>query len=409
MSGVGRGGGTPFSGRTIFWVILVGVVAFGGLLLLGAYGPDLNRSRNGGAHPLSISAVGYKGLVDLIGYSGGKAALLRDERALATEDLLILTPEISTSPDEIAKRVESRLAKPTLIVLPKWRTQAQELHRGWVQKMGMVDATELDALIAKIGNARIATIEQPEGASTRLRATGLLSETAAIILPDVVHRIEGKSIEPLLVDDKGRMVLAGIGGRKLYILAEPDLLANHGLKSAATARAALAMLDDLNATGAEAIAFDLTLNGFGSSKNLLKLGFEPPFLALTLSLLGAALLAGLHAAARFGPARDEERAISFGKLALVENVAALIVRARREASTGWRYALLTREAVAMATGAPQRADEATLIAYLDRLGDGQAGTYSALAEDARLAADRDEVLAAARALYHWRRKFVREG
>ena len=110
-------------------------------------------------------------------------------------------------------------------------------------------------------------------------------------------------------------------------LADPDLINNHGLRNAETARAALALIDALNSTGARQVDFDLTMNGLGArgaAPNLLQLAFEPPFLAMTLALFVAALLAGLHGAFRFGPARREERAIAFGKAALVENSAGLI-------------------------------------------------------------------------------------
>ena len=75
--------------------------------------------------------------------------------------------------------------------------------------------------------------------------------------------------------------------------------------------------------------FDVTLNGLGSSKSPLKLMFDPPFLAVTLAIVAALLLAG--------PAGDRplrraaagrERAIAFGKAALVDNSAALVRKAR---------------------------------------------------------------------------------
>jgi hypothetical protein len=398
----------PFMLRRVLWILVIGSVAFAGLLLLAAYGPDLRRARDGGSHPLSISAVGYKGLVDLIGYSGGTAALLRDEQALGTRDLLVLTPEARTDPAEIAKRVAARTNAPTLIILPKWSVKARDLHPGWVERTGTIAPDVVTALLADIAPIHVIDVPVPNTRAVQLSAVGGMTAGASTGLPMATRRLEGLGIDPLLADSKGRAVLAAVSGRQLYVLAEPDLLANHGLRNSATARSALALLANLNASGAEAIAFDLTLNGLGQTKNLLKLAFEPPFVALTLSLLGAALLAGLHGGARFGPVRRDERMLAFGKRALVDNVSALIVRAGREAATGARYASFTRDAVAGATGAPRRSGEGALTLYLDRLG-GDEASYSALAEAAQTASSREELLAAARALYSWRRTYKRDG
>ena len=63
---------------------------------------------------------------------------------------------------------------------------------------------------------------------------------------------------------------------------------------------ALALLDYLNASSKEPMAFDVTLNGFGRTKSLLKLAFEPPFLAMTLALGALVLMLAVGAIRRFG-------------------------------------------------------------------------------------------------------------
>ncbi|TGS31661.1 DUF4350 domain-containing protein, partial [bacterium M00.F.Ca.ET.180.01.1.1] len=92
-----------------------------------------------------------------------------------------------------------------------------------------------------------------------------------------------------------------------------------------------------------AVMFDLTLHGVGQKYDLAKLLIEPPFLALTLSVLVAAALAFLHGLGRFGPPRAEGRAIAFGKRALVDTTATLLRRAGRLQGLGDRYAALVRQ------------------------------------------------------------------
>lgn len=394
---------SPFSVRTMLWVVAAGILAFAGLLILGTYAPDLRNGRNGGAHALSTSAIGFHGLADLIDGLPWEdwSYFVRSDGEWDGKELLVLTPEPGTDPDEIGKRLAPRADKPTLIVLPKWWVRQMPQKPAWVESAGTLPVEEIQRLIRQVPNFAL-----HRSAGGQLRAVNGLPADAATGAPAQLQTISGRNLRPLIVDGEGRIVLAEVGGRPLYILADPDLLNNQGLASADTARAAIAMIDWLNSSGAETVDFDLTLNGFGRSPSLMKLALEPPFLALTLCLLGAALLAGIQALFRFGPPAREEREIAFGKRALVDNSAALLKLARRQHRVGGRYALLTRDAVVAATGAPAQADEAALDAYLDRLAEPR---FSELAAAARVAADPAELAQAARALYRWRRDVIREG
>ena len=128
---------------------------------------------------------------------------------------------------------------------------------------------------------------------------------------------------------------------------------------------------------------------------------------MTLALLFAALLAGLHGAFRFGQARREERAIAFGKAALVENSAGLIRLARRETRLGGAYAEVVRQDAARIAAAPPALQGEALDAYLDRLDRGDGPPFSALAARLAAARDRHELVAAARALFSWKKDIIR--
>ena len=194
-------------------------------------------------------------------------------------------------------------------------------------------------------------------------------------------------------------MLGQIGEHPFYVLADPDLLSNIGMRDPVQARAALDLLDFLNATGAKSIAFDVTLNGLGHAPSPLKLAFDPPFLAMTLALAIAALLAGIQATARFGATRRRERAIAFGKAALIDNAAALVRKAGRQGVLGPRYLELVRDRAGTVFGVPPRLRDQAYDVYLDRLG-GRA-RFSELAEQARIATDPRAMLHAAQALHHW--------
>src|SRR3546814_11622763 len=87
------------------------------------------------------------------------------------------------------------------------------------------------------------------------------------------------SFIPLITDGRGGTVLARLGN--LYILADPDLLDNAGMKDARNAASALALLDWIKGEDATSLGFDVPLNGLGGSRSPLTLAFDPPCLALT--------------------------------------------------------------------------------------------------------------------------------
>jgi hypothetical protein len=116
----------------------------------------------------------------------------------------------------------------------------------------------------------------------------------------------------------------------------------------------------------------------------------------------ASIMALLHGLMRFGPPLREARAIERGKGVLVGNVAALLKLAKREGELGERYAALTRDSAATALGLPLGMSNETVRDRLDRL--TQIGTpFSVLEENATQTKNSTDMLAAARALYHWRK------
>ncbi len=359
---VGASTASPFRRVTAVVLVLVGIGAFVALLLLGAFAPDLRSGRNGGGHALSISATGYAALVRLADATGRRPRVTRDAREFTTEDLLVITPEYGSTNISEALR---RQTKPTLIVLPKWDASPDPRHPGWAVSHGLLDPSEPQAVLAP-GVQLVVKRRDGSGGGT-LTGAGLLDGLTArapaqlqvVTGIDIARRIIAQrfpdkapdgpgpappELHPLLSDGKGAMVLLQLGDHPLYVLTDPDLLNNQGLKDVAQARTALAMLDRLNSTGDDVgIAFDVSLNGFGHGQSPLKLLFVPPFLAMTLSLAAALLLAAIHGFVRFGPVRPRTRAIAFGKAALVDNAALLVAKAGYQTRMGARYGALLRE------------------------------------------------------------------
>lgn len=414
--GMGRSGAkgetSLFRGVTVALMLAIGLMGFVGMILLGAYAPDLRSGRNGGAHALSNAATGYSALVELARATGRNPAIIRDDHQFDSESLLVLTPESGAT--NVTKALQGRQAKPTLFVLPKWQTERDPDHKGWVRYSGLKPLYDPVGVLApgyqftmrqyRSGGGALETRGLPGGIAFRAPRpwqviTGITRDPKQI--DDEEYR-KATEMHPLIVDRHGNMVLVQVGPGPFFVLADPDLLNNRGMKDVGQAASALALLDWMNSNPPDAILFDVSLNGFGHSQSPMKLLFEPPFLAMTLAILAALLLAGIAAFGRFGPVRARGRAIAFGKAALVDNSAALIRRAGREAGLGWRYVAVVRERAVAAFGVPARLRDGALDAYLD--GYKGADRFTDLAKAAEEAGDRHSLLAAARALHAWQRE-----
>jgi hypothetical protein len=394
---------SPFSARTLALLIVAGIVGFAAFLLLVAYAPDLRSGQNGRAHGLSTSAVGFRGIAELLDSTGAEIDYVRDENERAITGLTIVTLEQQTDPERLATLIANGRSQPTLIVLPKWATVPIMGERDRVQSLGPLLGASGAQQLRDIVTISTSVAEARPGSPLGGGFTG-----ADLRVPASLQVIEGKGITGIVETLSGEIVLASIDGTASYILSDPDLLNNQILRDPERARAALMLLGSLNRDNGP-YRFELVLNGFGGAYNLLTLAFEPPFLALTLCILAAALLAGFHALYRFGPALRPQRAIAFGKRALVDNSAELLRLARREHLSSERYVAMTREAAVAAIGNPRKLSGSALDQWLDGLGPKSMPPFTTLAAAAQRATGRQDILNAARALHHWRKAVTHEG
>jgi hypothetical protein len=142
--------------------------------------------------------------------------------------------------------------------------------------------------------------------------------------------------------------------------------------------------------------FDLTLNGFGATKNLLTLAFRPPFLAATLCLILALVVVGWRAFGRFGPPLPEARTIAFGKARLAANAAGFIRRSGRLHLLGTPFVDLIARRLAATLGL-RRADPHEIDLALTRRAP-DAPRFSELADRLTAARGPSQTLRAAHAL-----------
>jgi hypothetical protein len=379
----------PFNRKTVLWGVFASLLAAAGFFLLSTYAPDFRLGQTGGTSALSKSGVGYAGLARLLELSGDPPEMVRNEMALDSDALLIVTLSLDGDSAALDRILERRQYLPTLFVLPKWQTIPLQGHDGWEMKLDRLPRIELNRLLERIGTPALGTGQS--------KATSLTIVGDRVSVPAELQWIE--TDDALITSAPGEGILVEGREESHYVLSDPDLINNAALKDPGKAAAALALINWLRLNDAP-VLFDLTVHGAGRTHDLGKLLVEPPFLALTLTILVAAGLALLHGLARFGPAQPETRAIPFGKEALVNTTAMLLRRAGRLDGLGGRYAALMRSRAATLLGAPQALQGEELDRWLDSRDRKEKQGFTRRFDAVRKA-NRQSWVQAARRLHDW--------
>ncbi|MER9392321.1 MULTISPECIES: DUF4350 domain-containing protein [unclassified Mesorhizobium] len=381
----------PFSRRTVFWGIFASLLAAAGFFLLSTYAPDFRQPSVGGATPLSKSGIGYAGLAEWLELTGEAPDMARSDSDLQIDtNLLIVTISPDSDPDALANIVKLRKGLDTLFVLPKWATLPLFEHEGWEMKIQRLPDVVVNDWLGRIAKAKLG-----EGETTvkQLDVSGQM-----VSVPDQLQWVADE--HPLIAAGNGKAVLTEVEDERFYILTDPDLINNAGLKDPDKAAAALKLIELLQPEEG-AVMFDLTLHGVGRKYDLAKLLVEPPFLALTLTILAAAALAFLHGLGRFGPPRADQRAIAFGKRALVDTTAMLLRRAGRLEELGDRYGTLARVRAGALLGAPHGLQGEALDRWLDSRDKDEAGGFTTRLQAANAAKTLTQMHDAAEKLHDW--------
>ncbi|MEM6909418.1 MAG: DUF4350 domain-containing protein [Pseudomonadota bacterium] len=362
----GRNAG-PFGRTTVLFVVLVGFGAFLAMLYFISGGDDGMQGNDGAAHAAAKGLNGYAGLVRLLEAEGYDVSQSRSPSGFETDELLVLTPPHFTDAEDISQILEDRkYVGPTLVILPKWFASrpprnipdevADEFKRGWVtlSNPSSIGWSEKLPLPFKFEHKLEMSEEDKAPDWEGLALSGELPT------PAITYAERNALHEPLVLDAAGHVLALNVLGEEdsdyyadahwTVFVVEPDLVNNYGLADEQRAAAALALVEEAGYGPGSSVTFDLTLNGFGGTMNLLTLAFRPPFLAATLCLLLAMVIIGWRAFLRFGPAAATAPAIAFGKQRLVSNGAGLIVRAGRLRLLAEPYAALSAKRLAHALG-----------------------------------------------------------
>lgn len=398
-------GDSPFSPAVLGFLVAATVAIFALSVLLNAMGPGERTPYE--AQTGSPSAIGHLGIYTLLQRLDRPVSRSRVKDAVGpgSKGVLILAePELKL----ISSKQDTPLheAENVLLILPKWRGVPDPFHDGWVSFLSQVPEKVPRDLVRLLDRDAVIKRAAPRGFTTNR-----LGETPRVA--GDMQTIVSKRLQPIIGDADG-MLLAEWRSEdddRVWILADPDPLQNHGLHDPANVRFALKLIDTLR-RGEGRIVFDEMVHGVvAPERNPLQLLFTFPFVIVTIEALVAFVLLLLAFSGRFGGIEEAEPPHRSGKRQLIDNIAELLERAGHAAVVLRRYCSVRLAETGRQLHAPSGLSEAALAAWLDQIAiargvETSARTVLAEADVARDTRRLDRLFGAAQRLHVWSRNLL---
>jgi hypothetical protein len=396
----------PFRRATLLCLVALCAASLLGAVLLAILGPA-DKGPISAVRPSARGrgALGHRAFVELLRRLEIRVVVGRSSRPEPGTAVVVAEPSLSRErgPDEGLRLRQLLEAAPrALLVLPKWTGTPDPGRRGHLASAELLPASVPAEVLAAAGISGevVRVAESIAGAAWSGELHGVPDLRSAQLLTS-------KDLQPVL-SSKGRLLVGERSTRRgtLLVLADPDLLANHGLRRADNAAVAVALIERLRRGGA--VRFDESFHGAahdeGPWRALLRF---PLVLALIQALLAAALLlwGGMR---RFGAPLPPEPPLPAGKAALIDSMAELQRFGGHSAHALDRYLRSSLQEVAAALHAPGELRGGTLDVWLDRLGTrARLPTVEALRSEAGAAAGSPAaLLESARRIHLWRTRML---
>jgi len=362
-----------------------------------------------GPSTFSTSAIGHAGIADVLQRLRIPVVKSRSESLAqigANGVLVIAEPVFNLQSERTIKVLLD--AKAILLVLPKWRGAASEANPGWVRAVAEkpVGAPQW-ALDLVVPGGKVMRAETPPQFTTNAPRLTPVAETP-------VQLMQSDGLRPLIAGTDGMLVGEIVEkNRRVVVLADPDIIANHGLSHPDNAALAVRLIARLRGTGG-AVVFDETVHGYTAQPaNPMALMLRFPFVMVTAQGLLAIALLLWATMARFGAPQSAPPPLSAGRQGLLQNVAKLITFAGHQQVMVRRYVQETIREAARKLHAPRGLSGEALAAWLKRVGEARGVSVDAesvlvnveMLGDARRR-DLSPLVRIARDIHRWKREIV---
>lgn len=399
----------PITRRAAAWLAVVAGLSLAAAGILAAFGDALSDPASYRPDGYSRSAVGHLAFLRLLEDMGRTVNLSRYRTAEKAEGgiVALLEPQLGEAESaEAGMASDVREAAPRLfLVLPK-RGAAPDLgHRGWVSGAELLPEKDAQRVLDALGIE--GTVIRPQASIASGAQAGALPPATV----DAPQLIRSTALTPLLGSAEG--MLAGEleeSGHHLVVLADPDVLATHGLGRGQNADLAVALLDRLGGV-ATPLVVDETLHGHLLTPSITAQLLEFPLVLATLQALALIALLAWAALVRFGRPRKPTLPLDAGKALLLENTADLLRAGGHVQEAAAAYLRAAREAVLARLPPPGAAEEPS--AWLARLetARGRAGTLRRLEDRLRNSSQKRrradvEAIRVAQQIHRWREELT---
>jgi hypothetical protein len=349
--------------------VLIAVLAVAALLL-ALLSPNVRRSAARMAHPdpvgptvYSKSSLGHAAWYRLLETMGTPVAISESGSGAHLEPGSVLVIAEPRTDEATLLEVRAMLSAGTvLLVLPK-RVGKSDPHRpNWIGE---------DQLVPLAAAGEALRLVDPKAILVRSAAavswSGEIGGSPRLHSPQLIH---SKTLRPLLAAGNG--ILIGERrerGRRVVVLADPDLIANYGLTQGDNAAIALSLIEYLEAGRDGTVVFDEFVHGFSPRAfSLLGILFQFPFVLVTLQMGLAIGLAAWAASGRFGMPAALPAPIEAGKRSLMEAGARLLDRWGQTGALTERYFEAMVRDAGREMHAPRGLDTAGLLNWFAQIG-----------------------------------------
>jgi hypothetical protein len=323
--------GGIFSTRTSrILVVVCGVSLIAGLLM-AIFQDKIETTNSSGTDSFSRSALGHRAFRLLLEEAGFPVIASRNgsaDKAGYRGLLVVAEPDLNAASGQrwdIFRHMPLK-AFTMLVVLPKRQGYLDPLKPSWLESVEPVPEKKHDLILEAMGlDGEIVRGEDP---STLEWIEGGLDFTPNI---DEMQLLDGDELEPIIANENGALLSYYYATDEdnpfsyvdIYILSDPDLLANHGLGRDKNAAFALRIMETITENSG-LVVFDETLHGHHSSQSSMATFFRFPLVFLTLQILVMTLVLVWMAGGRFGsplpPAVRRDQGHNF----LIDNTADLL-------------------------------------------------------------------------------------
>ncbi len=399
-----------FSGRMLVGWLAAAVLTFAASLFFMGRGDE---GRSGadtvGPSTFSRSAIGHAGFAETLRSLGLTVVKSQyDSRGKLGEGGVLVIAEPGDALGEQDRVGDLLDAKTVLLVLPKWRGVPSDQHAGWIGYAELVSPIAADQVLnLAVAQAEVARLDvAPTWSQNELGHEPPLTSPVQVIRGGGLRRVVASGDDMLVGELAER-------GHRLWILADPDAIENHGISEGDNAAFAVALVQALR-SGEGSVVFDETVHGYvARPDNPLRLMFQFPFVVVTLQGLMAVALLLWATLGRFGAPETAPPALSSGKQGLVESAAKLLGYAGYHQRMVRRYVQAALRDVARQLHAPRGLSESALVDWLRRVGEARGADIDCAAlyrETEDIVESRRGGIAAfipvARGIHRWKREIL---